>query len=148
MKRLKSGLVFLVFLAVFSAIAGEQVSFVQGDSGADASQGVREPEWIVSKGDDVAEDAKGAGWGRPETLADHYRRHGADFKAKSAKEYAKMASDFFLRAKKEKLPTKIGPDGTIRIYDRKTNTFGAYNSNGTTKTFFKPKDGIKYWNRQ
>jgi hypothetical protein len=147
MKRVKLSLLFLVFLAVFSAVAGGQVSLIRGNPGDDSAEGIREPGWVVSKGN-VTEDAKGTEWGRPETLADHYRRHGADFEAKSAKEYAKMASDFFVRAKKEKLPTKIATDGTIRIYDRKTNTFGAYNPDGTTKTFFKPKDGQKYWNRQ
>jgi hypothetical protein len=101
-----------------------------------------------SKGDEAVEIAKGARWGRPETLIDHFRRHGADFGAKTPGEYAEMASVFFVRAQREQLPKKIAPDGTIRIYDRKTNTFGAYNPDGTTKTFFKPKEGQKYWNRQ
>ncbi|MCB0638503.1 MAG: hypothetical protein KDC54_17860, partial [Lewinella sp.] len=34
-------------------------------------------------------------WGRPDTLDDHFRRHGADFGARNADEYAKQASDFF-----------------------------------------------------
>ena len=148
MKQAKSGLLFLAFLTVFSVIAGGQVSLIRGAPGADSVEEIRESGWRISKGDDVAEDAKGTGWGRTETLVDHYRRHGKDFDAKSAQEYAKMASDFFVRAQKEKLPTKIAKDGTIRIYDRKTNTFGAYNPDGTAKTFFKPKDGQKYWNRQ
>jgi pyocin large subunit-like protein len=28
--------------------------------------------------------------------------------------------------------------GTIRLYEKSTNTFGAYNFDGSTKTFFKP----------
>jgi pyocin large subunit-like protein len=46
--------------------------------------------------------------------------------------------DFFEQSQKAGLPTKIGPDGTIRVYDPGSNTFGAFNSDGTTKTFFKP----------
>jgi pyocin large subunit-like protein len=31
----------------------------------------------------------------------------------------------------------------MRVYDSKTNTFGSYNPDGSTKTFFKP-DPIRY----
>lgn len=56
-------------------------------------------------------------WGRADTLDDHFRRHGADFGATSADDYAQQASDFFQRSQADRLPTKIGPDGTIRVYD-------------------------------
>jgi len=83
--------------------------------------------------------ARGASkWGRPETLARHFRDHAADFGAKSADDYARMADDFFEQSQKAGLPTKIGPDGTIRVYDPASNTFGAFNPDGTTRTFFKP----------
>jgi hypothetical protein len=84
-------------------------------------------------------------WGRPDTLVDHFRRHGADFGARTAEEYAEAASSFLRRSQAERLPTKIDPEGIIRIYDPRTNTFGAYNPSGTTRTFFKPKRGEAYW---
>jgi hypothetical protein len=118
------------------ALAGEQAG------------GINETGWRIGRSEDIAEIAKSNRWGRPETLIDHYRRHGADFEATSARDYARMAYDFYVRAREEKFPKKIAPDGTLRIYDRKTNTFGAYNSDGTTKTFFKPKNGERYWKRQ
>ena len=37
---------------------------------------------------------------------------------------------------------KIGPDGTVRVYDPVNNIFGAYNTNGTTKTFYKPDTNL------
>ena len=98
--------------------------------------------------DDTALIARETHWGRPGTLKDHFMRHGADFGAKSPREYAEMAFQFYRKAQEEKFPRKVDSDGTIRIYDPKTNTFGAYNSDGMTKTFFKPKDGKKYWQRQ
>ena len=50
-----------------------------------------------------------------------------------------MAQGFLARARREGLPTKIDPDdGTIRVYDRASNTFASYNPDGTTKTFYKP----------
>lgn len=67
----------------------------------------------------------------------------------------KESSNFLVRSQREKLPTKIGPDGTIRVYDYKTNTFGSYRPDGTTKTFYKPDSSIHgystpegYWHAQ
>ena len=63
-------------------------------------------------------------WGRAETLGDHFARHGADFGATSADEYAAQASRFLQRAQAERLPTKIDSHGVIRAYDPDTNTLG------------------------
>ena len=86
-------------------------------------------------------------WGRPETLQDHFNRHGVDFGAKTPAQYAKMASDFLMRAANELLPLKVDANGVIRAYDPATNTFGAYNADGTTRTFFMPSSST-YWDRQ
>jgi hypothetical protein len=87
-------------------------------------------------------------WGNPSSLPDHYSRHGGDFGAKSAEEYARMAWDFLQRAKMEGLPAKYDDtDETLRIWDPKTRTFGAYHRDGRAKTFFKP-DSRGYFDRQ
>ena len=36
----------------------------------------------------------------------------------------------------DNMPIKIDEEGVIRLYDPDTNTFGAYNPSGTTRTFF------------
>ena len=66
-----------------------------------------------------------------------------------------MASNFFQESQAGSLPTKIATDGTIRVYDPATNTFGSFNANGTTKTFFTPDPAqrglptnLDYWNAQ
>ena len=48
-----------------------------------------------------------------------------------------------------------GRDGTIRVYDPTTNTFGSYTASGATRTFYKPdpaihkfKTNLDYWNAQ
>ncbi|MED1664847.1 polymorphic toxin-type HINT domain-containing protein [Brevibacillus laterosporus] len=84
-------------------------------------------------------------WGNQKTLQDHFVRHGGDFGAKTPDEYAKKANDFFNN--KKKYQVKTDTDGTIRVYDPKTNTFGSYNADGTTKTFYKPASPT-YWSRQ
>ncbi len=87
-------------------------------------------------------------WGSARTLSRHFKDHGADFGVGSAEEYAELASDFLASSRKTGRVTKIGNDGVIRVYDPSTNTFGAYNPDGTTRTFFKPKRGEAYWHDQ
>jgi len=87
-------------------------------------------------------------WRSSAVLMDHYERHGADFGATSASDYAKQAADFIERAQTENLPTKIASDGTIRVYDPASNTFASYGSDGRIRTYFKPTGGAKYWNKQ
>jgi hypothetical protein len=65
-------------------------------------------------------------WGRLDTLDDHFLRHGADFGASTADEYAALASDFFESGIARGLPTRIDPKtGVIRIYDPATNSHEA-----------------------
>ena len=77
----------------------------------------------------------------------NFKNHGADFGAKSAEEYAGMASGFFKEAGQKGYAVKVDSKGVSRIYDAKTNTFGSYNPNGTGKTFFKPTSA-SYFDRQ
>jgi len=65
-------------------------------------------------------------------------RHGADFSSASAESYAEDASAFLQRSQAEGLPTKIDSNGIIRVFDSASNTFSAFNPDGTTKTFFTP----------
>jgi RHS repeat-associated protein len=97
----------------------------------------------------------GDSWGKAKTLAKHFSDHGADFGAANAEEYAQMASEFLQQALANGYPTKIATDGTIRVIDPTYTTFGSYNGNGTTKTFYKPDPAIHqqgtnedYWNKQ
>ncbi len=86
-------------------------------------------------------------WGNMASLADHFARHGADFRAKDADEYARMAWQLGERSKQGGLLVKVDDDGTRRVFDPKSGAFAAYNSDGTTKTYFKP-NSRDYFSRQ
>lgn len=87
-------------------------------------------------------------WGDRESLQDHFIRHGRDFGARNADDYAAKAWLFLQRAKDEGLPAKLDPDnGTIRVWDGASHTFAAYNRDFTTKTFFRPQSA-DYFQRQ
>jgi RHS repeat-associated protein len=94
-------------------------------------------------------------WGNPATLEDHFLRHGADFGATSAEDYASQASSFLQRGLRGGAEVKVDSRGVIRVYDPETNTFGAYNADGTTRTFYKPEPAAHgyptnraYWDAQ
>lgn len=86
-------------------------------------------------------------WGDRSSLQDHFIRHGADFKATSADDYAAKAWLFLQRAMDDGLPAKQDEDGTIRVWEPKSRTFAAYNRNFTTKTYFRPNSS-DYFQRQ
>jgi hypothetical protein len=86
-------------------------------------------------------------WGNPASLPDHFARHGRDFGARNAEEYALLAYQFLHRATAEPYRAKIDNHRVLRIYDPRTGSFGAYNPDGTTKTFFKPRRA-GYFDRQ
>lgn len=87
-------------------------------------------------------------WGYLPSLRDHFERHGPDFGAKNEEDYARQAWEFLQRAVTEGLPAKQdGSDGTLRVFDPASGVFAAYNSDGTTKTYFKPGSS-GYWDRQ
>lgn len=103
--------------------------------------------------DDVLRLGTKDSWGNLNTLDDHFARHGADFGATSADDYARQASEFL---QQPGTLTKIDPKtGVIRVYDPATEAFGAYSPTGTTRTFYIPdpaKHGyptnLDYWNAQ
>lgn len=45
-------------------------------------------------------------WGRAETLADHFARHGGDVAAQTADDYARIASRFLQESQAAKVPHK------------------------------------------
>jgi len=85
-------------------------------------------------------------WGNIHTLQDHFDRHGAAFDARDAEDYARQAHGFYVS--RDQYQVKTDTNGTVRIYDAVTNTFGAYNADGTTRTYFKPSNGQAYFDRQ
>lgn len=111
--------------------------------------------WQVAanNADDVVRLGTKDSWGNLSTLDDHFARHGADFGATSADDYARQASEFL---QQPGTLTKVDPKtGVIRVYDPATDAFGAYNPSGTTRTFYVPDPAIHgyptnlaYWNAQ
>ncbi len=85
-------------------------------------------------------------WANPDTLKDHFDRHAKAFSISDESTYKNQAHQFYLNRHNHQ--TKTDENGVIRVYDSQTNTFGVYNTEGKTITFFKPRHGQRYFDSQ
>ena len=76
----------------------------------------------------------------------HFKDHGSDFDdVNNSVQYVNKAHEFLNNPPSGAL-RKTRTNGDVLIYHPPTNTFGVRQADGTPRTFYKPTDGIKYWN--
>lgn len=84
---------------------------------------------------------------RNETLwEEHFNKHGSEFGYKSKEEYLKGANEV-INSSTSKHKTEA-EDGDEIYYDEDKNEIVFISSDGYIRTYFKPSDGINYYNRQ
>ena len=90
----------------------------------------------------------GIGFRTRERLAEHFRKHGREFRAQSAEEYLRLAQTLRDRPRGPDVLEFVRNDAVTCKFDRASGAFVAYNSDGTLRTFFRPNDGEAYFERQ
>lgn len=84
-----------------------------------------------------------------EALREHYSKHGREFGEITRAEYLFMAQELRdTEADGRSVLMAFRPDGVVSKFDRRDGEFIAYNRNKVIRTFFKPGDGERYFNRQ
>ncbi|MBQ8998635.1 MAG: zinc-ribbon domain containing protein [Clostridium sp.] len=84
---------------------------------------------------------------RNETLwEDHFEKHGSEFGYKSKEEYLKGANEV-INSSTSKHKTEA-EDGDEIYYDEEKNEIVFVSTDGYIRTYFKPNDGLNYYNRQ
>ena len=84
---------------------------------------------------------------RNETLwEDHFEKHGSEFGYKTKEEYLKGANEV-INSSTSKHKTEA-EDGDEIYYDEDKNEIVFVSIDGYIRTYFKPSDGINYYNRQ
>lgn len=84
---------------------------------------------------------------RNETLwEDHFEKHGSEFDYKSKEEYLKGANEV-INSSTSKHKTEA-EDGDEIYYDEEKNEIVFVSTDGYIRTYFKPNDGLNYYNRQ
>jgi len=92
--------------------------------------------------------ASGPGFRSRAQLDEHFAKHGAEFGAISKTDYLRLAQE--LRDSRPGGPILEArrPNGEFSRFDRRHGYFGAYNPDGTIRTFFIPNNGERYFERQ
>ena len=88
------------------------------------------------------------GFRTPELLAEHYWKHGGEFGNITLEEYLHLAQS--LRDARPGGPVLElrRRDGVIVRFDRASGAFLAFDPDGTIRTFFRPRQGEAYFQRQ
>lgn len=129
----------ITFKTLESALPGTGKKISSKETGAEESPAKPPPQPLPPPARET--------WGYLDSLPDHFNRHGQDFRARSAEDYAAQAWLFLQRAMRDGLPAKVDGEGVIRVWEPKTRAFAAYTPQGKTKTYFKPNDP-SYFERQ
>jgi pyocin large subunit-like protein len=92
--------------------------------------------------------ASGPGFRSRTQLDEHYQKHGPEFGAISKAEYLRLAQDLRDAPAGGPILEARRPNGEVSRFDRRHGYFGAYNPDGTIRTFFIPNNGQRYFERQ
>ena len=91
--------------------------------------------------------AGGPGFRTHHLLEEHYAKHGHEFGRVSQEQYLRMAQQ--LRdSRPGKNILEVRRPGSLAKFDKRYGWFGAYDSDGTIRTFFIPNEGLRYFERQ
>jgi hypothetical protein len=82
-------------------------------------------------------------------LAEHFQKHGAEFRAASVDDYLHLAQMLRDAPSGGDVLEIVRPaDNVVSRFDRASGAFLAFDRDGTIRTFFKPNDGEAYFRRQ
>jgi pyocin large subunit-like protein len=92
--------------------------------------------------------AAGPGFRSRRQFEEHFAKHGAEFGRISQQEYLLRAQALRDAPAGGQILEAVTPDGIVSRFDRHSGAFGAYNRDGTIRTFFIPNAGERYFHRQ
>lgn len=88
------------------------------------------------------------GFRSEQRLAEHFRKHGAEFRAEDEAAYLAVAQALRDAPAGGPVIEAVRSDGVITRFDRRDGTFIAFDRDGTLRTCFRPNDGLRYFERQ
>ena len=92
--------------------------------------------------------AGGAGFRTLHLLEDHFDRFGNQFGPINMQQYLRLAQQLRDAAPGRNILISKRQDGGGSKFDTKHGWFVAYDGDGALRTFFVPKDGVRYFERQ
>ena len=89
----------------------------------------------------------GSNFRNQDLLDSHYNKHGNEFGNITKEQYLQGANDL-INSTSDDILTKTRANGDIIYYNPLTNEFAVKSADGYIRTYFKPSDGLDYFNRQ
>jgi hypothetical protein len=124
------------------ALAGEVALIGAGSIGVAHGSGM-----IAFMSNSSIADSDSAGHRRQfrsqDRLESHFENHGEEFGYDDAEEYLAGANGLFDAT--EGVETFQRANGDILFYRRSSNEFGVVTQDNIIRTYFRPKEGYKYW---
>ena len=119
-----------------------------GSTGTPADRGADPP--VGSPATEPGERVFGTrvGFRSEALLEEHFRKHGREVGAGSASEYLRRAQALRDRAAGGSMLERVRADGVVTRFDRANGAFIAFGVDGVIRTFFRPNDGERYFERQ
>jgi len=96
----------------------------------------------------LAAAAANQGFRTPHLLQDHYSRFGKQFGNISIDQYLRLAQQLRDSTPGRHILISKRADGGGSKFDLKRGWFVAYDGDGTLRTFFVPKDGVRFFEDQ
>jgi hypothetical protein len=81
-------------------------------------------------------------------LEEHFQKHGREFGAGTPEDYLRLAQALRDRPAGGDVLEQVREDGVVTRYDRGSGAFIAFGADGVIRTFFRPNDGERYFERQ
>jgi len=86
--------------------------------------------------------------GSSENAEEHWQKHGGEFPGlHSEQDYVRAANAFVHRPPSD-VEIKHDARGDTLFYEPSSDTFAVMDAQGEPRTFFKPDNGARYWDRQ
>jgi pyocin large subunit-like protein len=101
--------------------------------------------WLVSA---LLLWSAGPGFRSRRQFEEHFQKHGAEFGSITAQEYLRLAQGLRDASVGGSILQAVRADGVVSKFDKTHSYFGAYDPDGTIRTFFIPNDGERYFRRQ
>lgn len=79
---------------------------------------------------------------------EHFAKHGAEFGKITAEEYLRLAQVLRDAPRSQLVLERVRDDGVITRFDRASGAFLAFHQDLSIRTFFRPRDGEAYFERQ
>jgi pyocin large subunit-like protein len=93
-------------------------------------------------------NAAGPGFRSKHLLEDQFERHGREFGHITQEQFVQMAQQLRNARPSGNILEYRRPDGVTAKFDRKHGYYGAYDADGSIRSFFVPPDGVRFFDRQ